>query len=193
MHTSGTVTCMGVSSYLLHYTYVIGVKLQANARSTMRRITNSALSKQSARLGTMESTFCDVRPSEKANCAFVSTTSVSLRHERSGNVMHSCNRCRATHGTNTSCSIALMIVLCIPATVGMAVALRQAQCSLRRSKQVAPHIARCSVLVFRTLACLSQCALHVHQPVITCCGKHHAAAQTSSSFISDTVELNSFA
>ena len=52
----------------------------------------------------------------------------------------------------------------------------------------------------RTMFCLglphacvpSQRALHVHQPAIACFRWHRAAAQTSSSFISDKVELNSF-
>ena len=115
--------------YLLHSTHMIGVQLLAHARSTLRQITNSVLSKQSARLGTMESTVCDVRPSERANCAFVSTTSTSLRHERATmpctaaadepnsvawrntSFTLRCN-CGAANGTSTSCWINLMIVLC---------------------------------------------------------------------------------
>ena len=82
--------------------------------------------------------------------------------------------------------------LCFPASVGMAVALRQAQCSLRRSKDVALAIARCSVLVFPHACVPSQRALHDHQPAIACCRKYHAAAQTSSSIISENVEWSSF-
>ena len=38
LHTSGTVACIGVSSYLLHSTHLIGVQLLAHARSTLRQI-----------------------------------------------------------------------------------------------------------------------------------------------------------
>ena len=60
--------------------------------------------------------------------------------------------------------------LCYPATVRMAVALRQA-------------------LSWCTFAAR---ALRVHQPVIGCFRWHHAAAQRSLSLSSDKVELNSF-
>ena len=122
---------------------------------------------------------------ERAHCAFVSTTSMSLRHERSTmpcttalpNAVPQVEQARPAE-------VALMIVLCtwregnafkassrkmmVTTPSGWVtsgkeseagtrlchVALRQAQFSPRRSKQVAPPIARCSVLVFRTRACL---------------------------------------
>ena len=77
----------------------------------------------------MESTFCDVMPSEKANCAFVSATSMSFRHEgstmprpaasdepdsiarRKASFTMRC-KCGASDATSMSCWIALMIVLC---------------------------------------------------------------------------------
>ena len=92
MHTSGTVTCIGVSSYLLHSTHMIGVKLLTHARSTMRRITNSVLSKKSARLGTMESIFlrCEAQRESKLRLRL---GNVSVATARTPNIaMHSCIR-----------------------------------------------------------------------------------------------------
>ena len=129
-----------------------------------------------------------MRPRERANCAFVLTTFMSLRHTRSTRpctaaagepnsvalrnasftmrcpkwnkhvLLDCCGDCPVhLEGTQRIQSV-VVEELCFPATVRMAVALRQAQCSPPRSKQVAPPIARCSVLVFNTLACLR---LHV--------------------------------
>ena len=56
LHTSCTVICIGVSSYLLHSSCMTDVGLHVHARSTMRCTTNSVSSKHSTRLNTMEST-----------------------------------------------------------------------------------------------------------------------------------------
>ena len=165
-------------------TYTIDVKLQAHARSTMRRITTSALSKQPQRLGTMESSFCDAKHSEKAtsrqrqsqygtnvqHChAQLHPTIPTPRSQCAANAVPPVRQARPALEGAQRIQTVVVEELCYPATVRMASALRQAQFSPRPA--------------------FAASALHVHQPAIGCFRWRHAAAQTSSTFISDRVEL----
>ena len=163
--------------------------------------------------GTKESTHCDVKPSEKANCAFVSTTSISPQHERStmpctaaSDELNSVARrnatftmrckCGAPEGTNASCWLS-----CAPGGNARHPKRRRGKVVLPCQSQDGCGTAARSVLASsvhpsraahrtvgcfgRTRACVpSQRALHVHQPAIACFRWHHAAVQTSSSFAS---------
>ena len=175
----------------------------------------------------MESTLCHVRPSEKANRAFVSATSMSPRHERStmpcGAASDERNsvarrnasftmrcKCGASNGTSTSCWIASVIVLCtwkkrnafeasswkscasLPQSGWMwhCGKLSARRVGLSRSRPPSHDaLSRSSA----RLCAFAPRALHVHQPPIRSFRWHHAAPQTSSSFISDKVHRSTTA
>ena len=171
MHTSGTVTCIGVSSYLLH---------SPNMRQPPRpRTSNSVLRKQSAKLGTMESTFCDVGPARKQNapsfrqrqCRYCMNAQQSDEPNSVARQNHpSTMRCKCgdASGANASCWI---VFDDCPVHLEGAQRIQKrrrgkscaslSQCgwpwhcgrlsSRRRSNQAVPPIAR--FLVFRTLVC----------------------------------------
>ena len=191
-----------------------GVKLQAHARSTMRRITNSVLSKQSSRLGTIESTFFDVRPSEKASCA--SSRQRQCSYGTNAQEWHAQLRL-VDNALQMRCPKWNKHVLldCFD-DCPLHLEGAKTQTKRRRGRAVLPchsgdgrgttagfvlgSSVQAGLAAHRTMLCLglphasvpSQRALHVHQLNIACCSRHNAAAQKSSSFVSDKIEWNSF-